>query len=111
MMETMMTAVRRVCFGLAALLFLNAIFSPLYGGGKIGPEGRVTAIRVPNGGEAVEAKTSPNGTIHLLYNSNDIPYYVKSTDHGATFSSPIPAVGKESRKPALVFFGSAMAVG
>jgi len=41
----------------------------------------------------------------------DIPYYVKSPDNGATFSSPIAVVDKESRKPGLEFSGSAMAVG
>jgi len=106
-----MTAVRRAFFSLVALLLLKVIFTPLYGRAETGPEGRVTAIPVPNGGEVVEAKISPSGTIHLLYSSGDIPYYVKSTDHGVTFSSPIPAVDKDSRKPGLVFFGSALAIG
>jgi hypothetical protein len=49
----------------------------------------------------------------LLFDSKSdgIPYYVKSSDGGATFSSPIPVVEREARKPGLVFSGSAMAAG
>jgi hypothetical protein len=79
--------------------------------GEIGSMNRVTVIPVPNGGEAADAKITADGTIHLLYNSGDIPYYVKSTDNGATFSAPIPAVENAARKPDLVFGASAMAVG
>ena len=52
-----------------------------------------------------------DGVIHLLYDSGDIPYYVKSTDHGRTFSSPVPVVNTEARRPGLIFSGSAMAIG
>jgi hypothetical protein len=72
---------------------------------------RISTIRVPNGGEAVDAKIGSDGTIHLLYDSGDIPFYVKSSDHGATFSKPIPVVNKQARKPGLVFSGWSLAVG
>jgi hypothetical protein len=42
---------------------------------------------------------------------NVFPYYVKSADHGATFSSPVPMVEQASRQPGLVFSSAAMAVG
>jgi hypothetical protein len=72
---------------------------------------RISTIRVPNGGEAVDAKIGSDGTIHLLYDSGDIPFYVKSSDRGATFSQPIPIVNKEARRPGLIFSGWALAVG
>jgi len=79
--------------------------------GEIGSMNRVTVIPVPNAGEAADAEITSDGIIHLLYNSGVIPYYVKSTDNGATFSAPIPVVENAARKPDLVFGASAMAVG
>ena len=76
-----------------------------------GSMGNVVLVRVPNGGQAVAAKITEGGTMHLLYNSGDIPYYVKSPDGGGSFSSPIAVVDKASRKPGLVFSGMSMAVG
>lgn len=71
---------------------------------------RVTFVRVPNGGEAVEAQMTPDGTLHLLYDSGDVPYYVKSVDRGRSFSVPIPVVNADARKQKLIFSGSALAV-
>ncbi len=59
----------------------------------------------------MDARTSSDGTIHLLYNRGDIPYYVKSSDGGATFTAPLPVVDQQSRKDGLVFQGSSMAAG
>ena len=61
----------------------------------------------------MEAKVGTDGTIHLLYESKSdgIPYYVKSSNGGLTFSSAIPVVDRASRKPGLIFSGEAMAVG
>jgi hypothetical protein len=78
---------------------------------EIEPAARVAIVNVPNGGEAVDAKISARGTIHLLYNLDGIPYYVKSSNHGASFSSPLSVVNQESRRPSLVFSGDALAVG
>jgi hypothetical protein len=80
-------------------------------GGDIELAGKVTLVRVPNGGEPVAARTTGDGVIHLLYNSGGIPYYVKSRDGGRTFSSPIPVVDQAARKPKLVFAGESMAIG
>jgi len=70
----------------------------------------VTILHVPQGGEPVGAQIGPDGSIHLLYNLGDIPYYVKSSDGGATFTAPLPVVNRESRKPGLIFEGLSMAV-
>lgn len=78
---------------------------------EIGSGGRIAILRTPNGGAPVDAKVGADGSIHLLYDSGDIPYYTRSTDHGATFSRPIPVVDEQARKPGLVFSGWSMAVG
>jgi len=81
--------------------------------GEIGPPARVSVIRTPNGGTPAEAKLGPDRTIHLIYNSPKdlIPYYVKSSDGGASFSAPLPLVEPASRKPGLEFAATAIAVG
>ena len=106
-----MSLIQRKVGGVAALLVYNAIGISSALAGNIDTIDRVKTLRVPDGGEAVEPKFTPDGTIHLLYDLNDAPYYVRSKDDGATFSSPIPVVGKEFRKPGLAYTGTAMAVG
>src|SRR5579864_9113940 len=100
---------RVACYGTAVSLILSiSLFAS-----EIGTSARVAIKRTPNRGEPAEAQIDAGGTIHLLFDSKSdgIPYYVKSTDGGATFSSPIPVVEREARKPGLVFSGSAMASG
>jgi hypothetical protein len=79
------------------------------GGGDAVKE--VTTVPVPEGGRPMVARADAEGTIHLLYNSADGPKYVKSSDNGKTFGTPIPVVDEASRKPGLVFEGWDMAVG
>jgi hypothetical protein len=95
------------------LIFAIAICACSLTAGEIGPAARVSVIQTPNGGLPAEARMGSDGTIHLIYNSRTdlTPYYVKSSDHGATFSSPIPVVEQASRKPGLEFATAAMAVG
>src|SRR5262249_39032795 len=71
----------------------------------------VTTVPVPEGGRPVVARADAGGTIHLLYNSADGPKYVKSSDNGKTFGTPIAVVDAASRKRGLVFEGWDMAVG
>jgi hypothetical protein len=71
----------------------------------------VAIVHVPQGGEPIAAEMSPDGLIHLLYNLGDIPWYVKSSDGGTTFSKPLPVVNQEARKQGLTFEGWSMAVG
>lgn len=95
---------------IARLMLCGAMVSTALLAAEVGPGDKVVLVRVPHGGEAVEAKITAGGTIHLLYDSGDIPYYVKSSDRGATFSSPIAVVEQASRRPGLVFAGASMAV-
>jgi hypothetical protein len=80
---------------------------------EIGSTNRVSVIRTPHGGEPAEARLASDGNIHLVYNSasDGIPYYVKSSSHATSFSSPIALVDKASRNPGLVYSAVAMAVG
>jgi hypothetical protein len=82
-------------------------------GGEIGTPPRVSVIQTPNGGSPAEAAIGLDGTFHLVYDSGSdgIPYYVKSADHGVTFTSPVPVVEQASRQPGLIFSSAAMAVG
>jgi len=82
-------------------------------GAEIGAPSRVAVVQTPNGGSPAEAAIDSDGTFHVIYDSESdgIPYYVKSADHGATFSSPVPVVEQASRQPGLVFASAAMAVG
>ena len=54
----------------------------------------VVTMRTPNGGNAPQAATSPDGTVHVVYfkaaqgDRGDL-FYVRSTDGGETFSQPL----------------------
>jgi hypothetical protein len=100
------------CFTSYGLLALALCVGSLTAG-EIGPPARVSVIRTPNGGTPAEARLGPDGTIHVIYTSPSdlIPYYVKSSDHGSTFSAPVPVVEQSARKPGLEFAATAMAVG
>jgi hypothetical protein len=81
--------------------------------GELGPPARVSIIRTPNGGAPAEARLGPDGTIHLIYDAPTelVPYYVKSSDHGATFSAPVPVVEQKARRTGLEFTTMGLAVG
>src|SRR5487761_710695 len=71
----------------------------------------ITTVAVPHGGRPIAAKTDSKGAIHLLYNSDDGPQYVRSTDNAKTFSHPIAVVDRESRRPGLEFDAWDLALG
>ena len=77
---------------------------------KTDPSSRVQLVSLPAAGEPAEARITPDGAIHLLYESAGVPYYVKSADDGASFSKPICVVAPERRKPGLEFAAASMAV-
>ena len=72
---------------------------------------RVTTVPVPEQGRPVVAKTDEEGTIHLLYDSDDGPKYTKSPDGGLTFGPPISVVGEGSRMKGLEYSAWDMAIG
>lgn len=76
----------------------------LPGVGSAADAGQVTVIAAPGGGSPVVAKSDAAGTIHLVCQAKEGPYYVRSTDGGQTFSQPLPIVGAQAqRQPGLEF--------
>jgi hypothetical protein len=73
--------------------------------------GRVTTVAVPGRGRPVVARADKEGTIHLLYDSDDGPKYARSTDNGATFGVVIPVVGEDPSPAGLEYSAWDMAVG
>lgn len=71
---------------------------------------RVTAIRVPGVTNAVKAQCGPDGTVHLLFDTEDGPHYASSRDGGASFSPPLVVVDAAARKPGLKFSAEDLAV-
>jgi hypothetical protein len=72
---------------------------------------RIKPIRIPGGYKIVKAQLGADGAIHVLLDAEDGPRYVKSTDAGVTFSTPMSIVGVASQKPGLRFQGEDLAVG
>jgi hypothetical protein len=72
---------------------------------------KVTTVAVPGGGKPVVAKTDKEGAIHLLYDSENGPEYVKSSDGGLTFGPPVSVVGKGVQPEGLEYSAWDMAVG
>ena len=73
--------------------------------------GKVTAVGVPDGGKPVVAKADAMGTIHLVYDTETGPCYVKSADNGQSFSKPIAIAGRSSVTPGLEYNAWDMAIG
>jgi len=69
----------------------------------------VTIGREPDGVKMVQARAGADGTIHLLFQKGEMPFYAASTDGGKTVGPAIPVI---KAKPAagLEFLGWDMAV-
>jgi hypothetical protein len=65
--------------------------------------GRVRSIQIPGVSKMFKAQRGPDGAIHLLFDADGGPRYVKSQDDGLTFSSPIHVVDAAAQKPGLKF--------
>jgi hypothetical protein len=72
---------------------------------------KVTTIPCPERGQPAAARTDADGTIHLVFRTDDGPCYAKSTDNGKTFSATLPIVDRKSRKPGLEFDTWDLAIG
>ncbi|MCU1259156.1 MAG: hypothetical protein JWO80_2041 [Bryobacterales bacterium] len=94
-----------------ALVASTAVAAAMAAATTAGTMQSVSVVHVPQGGEPIAAQLAPDGTIHLLYNLGDIPHYVKSSDSGATFTTPLPVVNEEARKQGLKFDAWSVAVG
>jgi len=72
---------------------------------------RVKAIQIPGVARVVRAQIGGDETIHVLFDADDGPRYVRSTDAGVTFSEPMTIVDAASQKPGLTFQGEDLAIG
>jgi hypothetical protein len=97
---------RAICF-LAVLCTMPSLPAALAGD----PAGKVVTVAVPDGGRPVVARTVEDGTVHLLFDSEDGPKYARSGDGGMTLSAAIPVVGGSSRAAGLEYSAWDMAVG
>jgi hypothetical protein len=93
-----------------AWLSIAAVFAVLAVNDPVVAESRVEIIHVPGASNVMKAETGPDGAIHLIYDANDGPQYVKSTDGGKSFSPAAAIVDRASRKPGLQFITWDMAV-
>lgn len=75
-----------------------------------GPD-RVQVIHAPGASNVMKAERGADGAIHLFFDADGGPHYVKSTDDGATFSAPLSVVDDAARKPGLEYTTWDMAVG
>src|ERR1700730_11596166 len=78
------------------------------------PEVRIA--RVPNGGIQPQVAVEPNGTLDILYFSGDPKggnlFFVRSKDHGRTFSPPLQVNSQSGSAIALgTIRGGQMALG
>jgi hypothetical protein len=92
------------------LLFCALILAGCFknSGGELA---RVALVQIPGASGIVKAQRSADGTIHVVYDGEDVPFYTRSTDHGATFSPAIPVIDTNSIKAGLKFNTWDLAVG
>lgn len=76
---------------------------------------RVRLLRVPEGGLQPQVVTDDRGDLHLIYYGGDAHhgnlFYVRSSDHGATFSPAIPVNRPGSAIAAGTIRGAQLALG
>src|SRR5262245_3079114 len=95
----------------ACVLAALGTMPPLSPASADDPAGKVTTVAVPDGGKPVVARTDKEGSVHLLFDSEDGPKYAKSTDGGVTFSAAIPVVRGGSQAAGLEYSAWDLAVG
>ncbi|TCO95562.1 hypothetical protein EV701_101249 [Chthoniobacter flavus] len=93
------------------LCLLGALFFSLAGARAAETADRVKVVHVPGAANVMKAERGTDGTIHLLFDANGGPNYVRSTDGGATFSAPLSVVDEAARKPGLEYATWDMAIG
>lgn len=72
---------------------------------------RVQTVAPRDGWQPIEARVDGTGTVHVLYDADNGPWYVRSTDGARSFGDPQPVVGPAARRPRLEFRVSDMAIG
>ena len=84
---------RMILGSVCAVLALSVLAWPGRAGKREERPAPVTTVRVPGGGIQPQIAVDAKGVLHMIYFAGEAAhgdlYYVRSTDHGATFSAPI----------------------
>jgi hypothetical protein len=72
---------------------------------------RVKIVRIPGDGDVIKAQIGSDETVHVVFDSVAGPHYIRSIDHGSTFSAPLEIVDPASKKPGLEFHIWDIAIG
>jgi hypothetical protein len=72
---------------------------------------KVTIVSCPERGQPAAARAGADGTIHLVYRTEDGPHYSKTTDNGKTFSAAIAILDRKPRRPGLEYDVWDLAIG
>jgi hypothetical protein len=72
---------------------------------------RVGTIRIPGASNVIKAQSGADGTVHLVFDAGDGPFYARSQDGGRSFSAPMPIVDAAAKKPGLNFNAWDLAAG
>ncbi len=92
------------------LMTFTLMFAWLFVGRAAEGTSRVKVVRAAGITKVVKAQRSPDGAIHLLFDTEDGPRYVKSQDSGLTFSSPVAVVNASDQPRGLQYSGWDLAV-
>lgn len=98
-----------------AVLACSAAFTSWAAENKSDSGERVRLLRVPEGGLQPQVAVDDRGDLHLVYYRGDAHhgnlFYVRSADHGATFSPAIPVNQPGSAIAAGTIRGAQLAIG
>lgn len=72
---------------------------------------RVTVVSTGGKGQPTVARIDRSGTMHVISDAPDGPWYCRSTDGGKTFTRPLAVVNSAVRRPGLVFTTFDLAIG
>ncbi|MEI7664125.1 MAG: hypothetical protein WCK34_18100, partial [Bacteroidota bacterium] len=71
------------------LTFFFVIHFSAINGQELQTGNMVNVIQAPSGSLVPDVFMDNNGVLHMVYAKNQNCYYIRSTDNGATFSSPV----------------------
>jgi hypothetical protein len=71
---------------------------------------QVTIGKTPDGAKMIDAAASADGTIHLLFQKNNMPFYATSTDGGKSVTPSIPVIKSVTAVKGLEFLAWDFAV-
>lgn len=78
--------------------------------GKMTNAIEISTLQLPVEGQPMVARIDAVGTIHVAFDSKSGPQYIRSSDNGKSFDSPVRLVDHASQKPGLEFIVWDMAV-